>query len=252
MLIETKIISAFPGTGKTWCKNNYDKLTIMDSDSSTYSWLSPGVRNPEFPDNYIKHIRENMGKVDVIFVSSHEQVREALAENKIPYFLVYPNIGEKYLYKDRYRERGSEEDFIKMLDIKWEQWIGTCERDDQAEAKISLSSGKYIDTILDRILSLRTNRYMKVSESAYLTYVMSHMEETFDEIGKKALINGMNKPINVTDLLVWTDVMFSKEDMHTLVSFTKSEGCGEELCPSSITYDNKYTQMLKTIKIIWV
>ena len=32
-------------------------------------------RNPEFPDNYIQPIKENIGKVDYIFVSSHKEVR---------------------------------------------------------------------------------------------------------------------------------------------------------------------------------
>jgi hypothetical protein len=37
-------------------------------------------RNPDFPNNYIKHIQDNIDKVDYIFVSSHEVVRKALNE----------------------------------------------------------------------------------------------------------------------------------------------------------------------------
>lgn len=56
----------------------------LDSDSSNFSWVkdengnNTKERNPEFPKNYIEHIKSNIGKVDVIFVSSHKVVREAL------------------------------------------------------------------------------------------------------------------------------------------------------------------------------
>lgn len=87
-MIETKIISAFPGTGKSWLFKNYPGL-FLDSDSSDFSWTSPGVRNPDFPSNYITHIKQNIGKYKKIFVSSHDVVRKALVENGIPFTLVY-------------------------------------------------------------------------------------------------------------------------------------------------------------------
>ena len=89
--MRTRIISAFPGTGKTY----YHKMnpeTTLDSDSSNFSWLeAPAgglVRNPEFPNNYIQHIKENIGKYEIIFVSSHEEVRKALIENCIFFYLL--------------------------------------------------------------------------------------------------------------------------------------------------------------------
>jgi hypothetical protein len=36
----TFVISAFPGCGKSYCYNNYqDKLSMLDSDSSEFSWI---------------------------------------------------------------------------------------------------------------------------------------------------------------------------------------------------------------------
>lgn len=35
----TKVISAFPGTGKTYCFNNFKGITMLDSDSSEFSWI---------------------------------------------------------------------------------------------------------------------------------------------------------------------------------------------------------------------
>jgi len=58
--MRTRIISAFPGTGKSFYHNTH-KDTTLDSDSSNFSWLADDktLRNPEFPYNYIKHIKEN-------------------------------------------------------------------------------------------------------------------------------------------------------------------------------------------------
>ena len=64
----TKVISAFPGTGKSYFHQN-SNLDILDSDSSKYSWISEGVRNPDFPDNYMAHIKGKIGSADIILVS---------------------------------------------------------------------------------------------------------------------------------------------------------------------------------------
>mgnify|MGYP000294488544 CR=1 FL=1 len=51
----TRIISAFPATGKSFYFK-HTGLEVLDSDSSLFSWSEPEVRNPEFPQNYINHI----------------------------------------------------------------------------------------------------------------------------------------------------------------------------------------------------
>lgn len=103
--MDTKIYSIFPACGKTWLyehQEEYD-LKILDSDSSQFSWVHTNIdengnmirgirklRNPDFPNNYIKHIKENIGKYDCIFVSSHASVREALDKEGIDFTIVYP------------------------------------------------------------------------------------------------------------------------------------------------------------------
>lgn len=125
MFKRTVVVSAFPCCGKTYAFENYqDKYSILDSDSSKFSWIlrkrtkeeleiakkawesephlldgdgyinqikdeEIKVRNPDFPKNYIEHIKENIGKVDFIFVSSHLQVREAMKEADIHYCTVF-------------------------------------------------------------------------------------------------------------------------------------------------------------------
>ena len=91
MKIETKIISAFPGTGKTYCLKN--KEICLDSDSSDFHLIQSSnkkVCNPEWPQNYINHIKENIGLYLYIFISSHKEVRDALKETGILFHLFYP------------------------------------------------------------------------------------------------------------------------------------------------------------------
>ena len=126
--MNTKIYSVFPACGKTWLAEHQDDfgLKILDLDSSKFSWMFRKrtdeelakekeiwesipralsgdmfvnrikdeivkVRDPDFPNNYIKHIKENIGKYDYIFVSSHRSVREALDCEGIDYTIVYPS-----------------------------------------------------------------------------------------------------------------------------------------------------------------
>jgi len=103
--MDTQVISGFPGIGKTYVAESVGN--VLDSDSSAYSWLSPGVRNPRFPDNYIAHIKENIGTALVIVVSSHKEVRDAMVAANIKFKLVYPENRLKSEYLSRYAQRGS-------------------------------------------------------------------------------------------------------------------------------------------------
>ena len=71
--MQTRIIAAFPGTGKSYYHKENPETTL-DSDSSRFSWVKDSEgnntkeRNPDFPENYISHIKENIGKYEFIFV----------------------------------------------------------------------------------------------------------------------------------------------------------------------------------------
>ena len=88
--MRTRIIAAFPGTGKSYVHKKHPNTTL-DSDSSHFSWMikdGKKMRNPDFPYNYITHIRNNIGKYKFIFVSTHKEVREILLDNCIFFYLV--------------------------------------------------------------------------------------------------------------------------------------------------------------------
>jgi hypothetical protein len=89
--------------GKSFYYKNHAETTL-DSDSSFFSWVETvqgKVRNPQWPENYIKYIKENIGKYEFIFVSTHKEVREALLDSCIFFYLIYPD----------------------ELDKSWDQWL---------------------------------------------------------------------------------------------------------------------------------
>lgn len=155
----TKIIAAFPACGKTYYfENREENNTVLDSDSSQFSWafrkrtseelnvikkewdsephLLSGdmyinqirdeeikVRNPDFPENYINHIKENVGKVDYIFVSTHDIVRRALREAGIDFTIVFPEQSLKEEWIGRCFLRGSGEKFCQLVADQWDDWM---------------------------------------------------------------------------------------------------------------------------------
>lgn len=123
--MRTIIISAFPGVGKT----HYHKLypdTTLDSDSSDFSWIYVDglkVRNPNFIEDYMNHIKSNIGKYEIIFVSSHKEVRQALIDNCLFFVALLPALSNKEFFLKRYKDRGSDENFIKLISDNWFEWI---------------------------------------------------------------------------------------------------------------------------------
>jgi hypothetical protein len=154
----TKVIAAFPACGKTHCFNHKEDCIVLDSDSSKFSWIyrkrtneelnilkkeweavphmldgtsyiellkdkEIKVRNPDFPKNYIEHIKDNIGKVDYIFVSTHEEVRKALSEAGIDFTLVFPMQTLKAEWVGRCFLRGSDEKFCQLIADNWDDWL---------------------------------------------------------------------------------------------------------------------------------
>lgn len=155
--MKTKVISALPACGKTHFFENNKKYSCLDSDSSKFSWIldengvSTGKRNPDFPNNYIQHIKENIGKVDFIFVSSHDDVRRALEDNLITYILVIPEPSLKAEWIGRCWLRGSDENFLRLIDSQWDNWVNPVKIYQECDATgiVWLQSGEYLSTKID-------------------------------------------------------------------------------------------------------
>lgn len=135
--METVVISAFPGMGKSTTYNkslDIAELTIWDSDSSKFD-------KSEFPQNYIEHIKNGIEqKVDIIFVSSHEEVRKAMIDAGIKFIVYYPSKERKNEFIQNYKNRGNSENFIKVLESKWDEWIDAL---DEANRNQTAEGPKY-------------------------------------------------------------------------------------------------------------
>ena len=148
---DTKIISAFPACGKTYVFKNFKDKVILDSDSSKFSWVIVGnqkVRHPDFPNNYIDHIKENIGKADYILVSTHENVRRALEEAGIDFYLIYPDRSLKEEWIGRCFLRGSGEKFCQLIADNWNNWIDGLEEDSKKHKFMKLKSGEHLSNVI--------------------------------------------------------------------------------------------------------
>lgn len=170
---DTKAISGFPGIGKSHLFENRIDMTVLDSDSSQFSWIEKGVRHPNFPQNYIDHIKNNIGKVDIILVSSHKVVRDALNNNGIEFTLIYPEKYCKEEYLQRYIDRGNDENFVKMMRDNWDKFIAECE-EQECEFKIKLDNGEFLNDVIDRLfIKIELDYYDILSGSNYINKIIN-------------------------------------------------------------------------------
>jgi hypothetical protein len=139
--VETLVVSAFPGCGKSHLFRNKGEKKILDSDSSTFD-------KSQFPQNYIEHIKFNIGEVDIILVSSHKEVRDALVNEGIDFTLVYPRKDIKDEYIQRYIDRGNDGKFVELLKQNWDNWTDELENQEGCE-KIELESGQYLSNVIE-------------------------------------------------------------------------------------------------------
>ncbi|WRM43353.1 hypothetical protein [Staphylococcus phage LY01] len=154
--MNTKIIAAFPGTGKSYIKNNITFLKTSDSDLNSFSWsIKDGkkVKDPRFPKNYIHYIKSLYYKnvMDYIFVSTHKEVIQELIDSNLDFVVVYPKRSDKNLYLERYKEKGSDSKFIELLDNMFDSFVDDIEDKIPEENRIELNHNEYLANVLDKI-----------------------------------------------------------------------------------------------------
>ena len=140
----TKIISGFPGVGKSHLgKISDNEVKVLDLESSDF-------KGENRWEGYKKEIENQIGKVDVLFVSSHTETRKILSELGLNFYLVYPDRSLKDEYLRRYTERGSSEEFIDMMDKNFDLFIDSIENEEVRCAKIKLTGeNEYLDSFLN-------------------------------------------------------------------------------------------------------
>ena len=118
---DTKVIASYWGTGKktfmkalpTICSDLDREITAVNLIATDYHYVQmqndanlknsgEKVVNPEWPKNYIRAIKEYMGRVDFIMISTTTDIQEALWIADIDFTLIYPDPSLYYEYIGRY------------------------------------------------------------------------------------------------------------------------------------------------------
>jgi len=125
----TIIISAWGCLGKTTFAKNHPDI-CLDIESIHYSRIYPNkiiddeiskgdynfVINPDYPQNYIKEIIDNLGKYKFIFITLARELFAALDNLGIEYTIVYPMPSRKQKILDDAKRRGNNDHFVDILE----------------------------------------------------------------------------------------------------------------------------------------
>ena len=146
---DTIIISGFPGVGKSFLGKNNDDF--IDLDSSRYAGEDRWRR-------YKERIEDALGIYKYIFVSSHQETRDILNELGLKYYVVYPDKNLKEEYLKRYKERGSKEDFIDLMNNNFESFIDSIENNSPNGVKVKLTkSDDFLKTVIYKLKEYEKN-----------------------------------------------------------------------------------------------
>ena len=141
IVTNTIIIAAYHCVGSTTYASKH--TNSKDLEASMYSKNVDGSKNEEFPNNYISAIKWHLvnNNWSYLFVSCHQEVIDALTNNHIPFYVIYPGIERKEEILNLCRERGNNEEFVKLLEENYETAV---ERLSQLPNSYVLSEGEFI------------------------------------------------------------------------------------------------------------
>lgn len=114
------ILSCFKGIGKTYLENTKGKeAKILDLSNLS-------SKESSFIETIASAINEN----DIVFVSSHEDVRNILNENNIDYDLFYPSKNRRNEFIENEVRKHTNSSEIRNLDRYFETEIESIEEDE--------------------------------------------------------------------------------------------------------------------------
>ncbi len=153
----TKIVCAFPGTGKTTASKS-DLWRARDSDSDEFRFINARLnrtlegQNPLWPQNFIDHAvtEYTKGDYDAILMSAYVELLPAIAAS-VPLTYVYPSLEMKDEFETRYRRRGNSQWFIDLLIGNFDTWINALMAMDGDH--VILKPGQYLTDVLPGMLA---------------------------------------------------------------------------------------------------
>ncbi|KAF3763673.1 hypothetical protein M406DRAFT_74249 [Cryphonectria parasitica EP155] len=151
----TLIIAGYTCIGKTTFTNKKELWRdlgvseVVDLDSSTYS------REPDFPHNYLKAIRQKADEdgVRVVLVATFPGVATKLKEEGYYVAQIYPqkDSKEQWLQRLEAREKeGKESRLYKLVEKNWDIWFDDMGRRDVSKS-VTVCSEDYLSTVIGEI-----------------------------------------------------------------------------------------------------
>lgn len=176
------IVCAFPGTGKSTAYADHEFLPTYQRMSRTnpddpitgdrilYDSDSSNFPKEGFPQNYLDYIVSCRNKADYVvqFVSTDDTVTAGLGERLVPHLIVYPRAEDKEIYMARYRERGSPEPFITLMDQKWDDFMVSVRKaaEHPLACGIELKPNDYLSDVVSLFISEVSRTVEKVRNSS--------------------------------------------------------------------------------------
>lgn len=133
--------------------------SMIDLDSSKFHHAHNTENDEDYKweEEYVNYIKSFIGKVNIIFISTHSEVRRLLKNQNIKYTVVIPDnnticLGE---WVKRFSIRGNDNDFIYKVVTSWNKWLSDIMRNE--EDVVCLNDCEYLSDVIKE-LYLKNNR----------------------------------------------------------------------------------------------
>lgn len=126
------IICGFAGIGKS---------TLMKMSDWVDLESTPFAKNWDIYSDVAIHMAKNGHRV---MLSCHKELRDILLEKGADFEVIIQRIEDKKEYLRRYAERGNTEQFIKLFEDKWEDFINEILADSDKMNVVVLGKNEYL------------------------------------------------------------------------------------------------------------
>lgn len=127
-----QVFCGFPGVGKsTLFRSIQNRLrhTQEIPDTSVVDFDTNGYRtDPNYPSNYVDGLCELLPHVNVIFTMAERGIVDALTQQQITHYLIYPHPTLRNEYLERYIDRGDSLPSIRFFRDQWESLLDNLRR----------------------------------------------------------------------------------------------------------------------------
>lgn len=132
--METKVICAFAGLGKSYLGKKYSYVEDCDIGPFKYKYddsiknyeclkaTQGRIKNEEYPFNYLEKLKQLINQNKIILVPADLQIRQLLTKQGIDFIFVIPSLDSKEELIARFKNRGNNDTFIKRAIKDLDDW----------------------------------------------------------------------------------------------------------------------------------